>query len=323
MRVSALFPMACAIVAVVLGILCLLAGHKPGFMEDYHIITLNTSTLGHNLIATATTSSSPTATATSISSWFSSLTHNVTSDIENELDKIGDDIADKLSADLGIKQWYSLHIMDMCEGTYTPNATAKGAKLNVTSCTNQTAMYHFDISNTLNEQLSVGPLQLNLSDIDWPSELQKGLNDLNTALDAVFITYAIGIAAAGVAVLACLVAFFLNGSRLVSFGNWGLSFISFLSLLLASVLITVVQGKAAKDINKYGNEIGVYAYKGTSFLILTWVAVAVMFLATCVWVVEFCIGHRNHRREFTEKRGPSARMTGGASRKGWGRRGNY
>lgn len=41
MRATALFPMACAIVAFVLGMLCLFAGHKPGFMEDYHIITVS------------------------------------------------------------------------------------------------------------------------------------------------------------------------------------------------------------------------------------------------------------------------------------------
>jgi general stress protein CsbA len=33
--------MACAIVAFVLGMLCLFAGHKPGFMEDYHIVTVS------------------------------------------------------------------------------------------------------------------------------------------------------------------------------------------------------------------------------------------------------------------------------------------
>ena len=32
--------MACAIVAFVLSMLCLFAGHKPGFMEEYHIVTV-------------------------------------------------------------------------------------------------------------------------------------------------------------------------------------------------------------------------------------------------------------------------------------------
>jgi len=217
------------------------------------------------------------------------------------LDGIIGDVADKLAKELGIKQWYSLHLMDMCEGTYAPNATEKGAALNVSTCSNQTAMYHFDISTQLNKELEVGPLKINLSDIDWPSDIQSGLNDLNTALDATFVLYAIGIAAAGCAILASLVAVFLHGSRLISFGNWGLASLSFFALLIASIIVTVIQSKATHLINKYGNEIGVYAYKGGKYLTLTWVAVAMMFLATMAWIVEFCVGRRNKTREYTEK----------------------
>ena len=170
---------------------------------------------------------------------------------------------------------------------------------------------HFDISKVLNQELEIGPLHLNLSDIDWPSDIQQGLNALNTALDATFVLYAIGIAAAGCAIIAALVALFLNGSRLVSFGNWGLATLSFLTFLVASIIVTIVQEKAAHVINKYGNEIGVYAYKGVKYLTLTWVSVAVMALAAIAWVVEFCIGRRNKGREYTEKT---------SHRTGWRRR---
>jgi hypothetical protein len=43
MHFSALFPQACAVVAFVLSILCLLAGHRPGFMENYYIIMVSLS----------------------------------------------------------------------------------------------------------------------------------------------------------------------------------------------------------------------------------------------------------------------------------------
>jgi len=193
--------------------------------------------------------------------------------------------------------------MDMCEGTFTPNATSKGAKLNVSSCSNQTAMYHFNLQATLQAELEKGNLHINLSEIDWPSSIQDGLNDLSTALNATFVLYCIGIASAGLAILTSLIAFFLSGSRLVSLGNWGISTLSFLTLLIASVIITVFQKKATHIINKYGNEIGAYAYVGKKYLAITWVAVAVMGVASCVWVVEFCVGRRNERREYTEKRG--------------------
>jgi hypothetical protein len=120
-------------------------------------------------------------------------------------------------------------------------------------------------------------------------------------MDATFILYCIGIAAAGLAIIASLVALFLHGSRMVSLGNWGLASISFLALLIASIIVTIVQKKAADVINKHGNDIGVFAYKGRKYLILTWVSVAAMFLALAAWTVEFCVGRRNNKREYTEK----------------------
>lgn len=129
-------------------------------------------------------------------------------------------------------------------------------------------------------------------------------------MDAMFIIYCIGIAAAGLAILTALLAFFLSGSRLISFGNFGLTAISFLALLTASVIVTIVMKKATHVINKYGNEIGLYAYKGGKYLTMTWIAVAVMGIASLCWVVEFCVGRRNKGREYTEK-----------SARGWGWKG--
>lgn len=314
MRISALFPLACAIVAFVLSMLCLFAGHKPGFMEDYHIVTLNTSTLGHNLIPTTTTSPGTTPTSTSIGSFFSSIASSAVATIEGDLNTIAGDVADKLSKELGIKQWYSFHLMDLCEGNYAPNATKSSASLNVTACTNQTAMFKFNLAKQISGELEIGPLHLNLSDINWPADIQNGLNKLNTAIDATFIFYAIGIAASGLAIIASLAAFFLHGSRLVSFGNWGLASLAFVALLIASIIVTIIQKEATNLINKYGNEIGVYAYRGVKYLMITWVAVAVMFLATISWIMEFCVGKRTKEREYTEK---PARQ---GWRSGWGRR---
>ena len=62
-------------------------------------------------------------------------------------------------------------------------------------------------------------------------------------------------------------------------GNMGLASLSFLSLLAASVTITFVQSKAVDLINTHGNDIGVYAYRGDRYMVLTWIAVIVMFVA--------------------------------------------
>jgi hypothetical protein len=168
---------------------------------------------------------------------------------------------------------------------------------------------HFDITDEISKELQIGKYNISLEDIGWPDAIQDGLNALNIATNATFVLYAIGIAAAGCAILAALLAFFLHGSRLISFGNWGLTSLSFLAFLVASIIVTIVQKKATHVLNKYGNDIGLYAYKGVKFLTLTWVAVAVMFLASAAWVVEFCIGRKNKKREYTEK--------GGVTSHGW------
>lgn len=168
-----------------------------------------------------------------------------------------------------------------------------------------------NLDKVLNQQLNVGPLHLNLSDINWPDDIQKGLSALNVAFNAVFVLYCIGIAAAGLAILASLIALFLHGSRLISFGNWGLASLSFVALIIASALVTYVETKAVHIVNKYGNRVGVYAYRGKGYLIFTWVAAAVMGLAAAAWVFEFCMGRRNKGREYTEK--------GAGGSRGWGR----
>jgi hypothetical protein len=93
-------------------------------------------------------------------------------------------------------------------------------------------------------------------------------------------------------------------------------------MLIASIIITVLQNKATHIINKYGNDIGVYAVRGKKFLVLTWVATAVMFLATAVWVGVWWVGRREKKRVFTEKgwhaRGKMARESGSSE---FGRRG--
>ncbi|KAI9651307.1 hypothetical protein NHQ30_001345 [Ciborinia camelliae] len=319
MRPLAAIPVVCSIVTFILAMLCVFAGNKPGFMEDYHIIQLNTSEVGKDLVPTKSSGSDskptstsdvidgiksllPTALPTALSSWLPR-DPGLGSDIANALGNVENDIADKLAKTLGIKDWYSLHLMDMCEGTYTPNATVKGAKLNVSSCTNQTAMFHFNINSVISKQLSIGPLHLNLDDINWPSAIQDGLDTLSTALNATFVFYCIGITAAGLAFLTSLAALFATGRRFPLL-SLGFASVCLLFLLIASTIVTVFQNKAAHIINKFGNHIGLHAYKGSKYHALTWaatvlIATAVVFDAVGI----FCAGHRKEGGVSREKIG--------------------
>jgi hypothetical protein len=59
------------------------------------------------------------------------------------LNDIGNKIADRIADELGIHEWYSLHVQTGCSGFFTPNATAKGADKNDTSCTRDISMCMF------------------------------------------------------------------------------------------------------------------------------------------------------------------------------------
>jgi hypothetical protein len=166
---------------------------------------------------------------------------------------------------------------------------------------------HFDISGQLSKELQLGHLHLDLSTIGWPSSIQDGLNRLSTAINALFILYIVGTTAAGLAILSSLAALFPRSSRLASFSNWGLLSVSFLSLLIASVIVTIVEVKAVQLINKYGNDIGVYASKGGKYLILTWAAVVVLFLAG---VVETIAGRNDKKTEYTRGLGGGLKAFG-------------
>lgn len=160
MKFTAGLPLVFSMVSFVLTMLCLFAGSKKGFMEDYHVLVFNTSALGQNFLQKLADGDSPSSSATTTSATATSTSSDgggilggiggiitsieasataVVGSIESEaasiLNDIGNDIVDKLADELGIDQFYSVHVMDLCQGDYSPNATASSTSYNVTNCT--------------------------------------------------------------------------------------------------------------------------------------------------------------------------------------------
>jgi hypothetical protein len=100
---------------------------------------LNTSAIGQNIFHLNGSDSSSDSGGSSIWSDIGSDIENdlnkVKNKVESELNDITGDVADDLAKDLGLSEWYSVHVMDACEGMYKPNATAHHPGLNVTNCT--------------------------------------------------------------------------------------------------------------------------------------------------------------------------------------------
>ena len=206
MRLTALFPFLCAVAAFVLTLLCIFAGSKKGYLENADILTLNTSMLGESLL---NTSSLPGSLST------------IAGDIQGDINSAVNDVA----KDLNIHDFYSAHILDYCEGYYTPgpvgNATERPSK-NVTRCSNHTTLFAFNPTAILQSELRTG---INLSDLHWPSGIKDAVTAVEVASKAMFVCYCIGAAFAGLAFFGAIVGV-VSGGRLSSFLNFLLDIVS-------------------------------------------------------------------------------------------------
>ncbi|KAF4963695.1 hypothetical protein FSARC_8339 [Fusarium sarcochroum] len=304
-RFFVFFPLVLSMVGFILSMLCLFAGHKQGFMEEYSVARLNTSMIGHNLLdidSDASTSDNEDED----DGFFGKVTdkwNDIKDDVKEKINDITGDVADELADTIGISEWYSIHVMATCDGQYKPNATDPGAGYNVTDCTNSAPEKRFNLTEMLDKQLSIGPLELSLANINWPDDIQDSIDLLNSALLATFVLYVLAVGFSGLAMLACVGAFFLFARRGVNAVNLVLASLSALVLLIASILVTVAGHKGVNKLNDLGDDVGISASLGTKFMGLTWAAAALMIAATIYWVVHLCLMRRERKRQWTPRKG--------------------
>ena len=216
-----------------------------------------------------------------IASDASSITSRLASDAASALAPLKTDVMEVLNReftdlknDLGLKDWYSIHLLDYCEGYYVPNKTnssvapdgvpapvSPGMKIakNVTSCTKHTIASDFDPKVAL------------------------------------LILYYVGSALTGLSlILSCISAFRFGWAG--PFINVVLSLLAFFFLGVASALATGISVEAAKLITSLGKDFGIAAYKGSNFFKLTWTATALMLMNAVIWTLEFGHGFKNEFR---------------------------
>lgn len=289
MRPTALIPALCCTVALILSFLCLFAGHKRGFMENYHLLTLNTSAIGETLLDENLSSSNP------ILNLLSEIPNSISSEIN---DRIGE-----VASRLGIEDFYSAHMLNYCFGQYEPTEAANASisesdiSKNVTGCSKTKAMYKFDPTRIVEDALNrTTGLDVTLRDLNWPEDIDTGIRTLNALMAAMFVLYVVAICLIFIALLAALFAVLTSG-RLSACLNFLVATLAFLAIGLASALVTAVVVKATDIINEHGNQIGLVAMYGGKFLAITWAATGVMLVALLAWVVEFCRGRRAGKKE--------------------------
>ncbi|QIW98200.1 hypothetical protein AMS68_003718 [Peltaster fructicola] len=292
MRFLAILPIVLSAVALILTFLCVFAGNTTGFMEDYALITLNTSRFGENIV-NLTSSSSSSDSSNVLQNIWNDITNTVSQDINDEINAV--------AKELGLRDFYSLHSLTYCEGYYEPgaipNATLSRSQIwqNTTWCSARTALFTWDPRQEIQKQLNAsGAGYIDITKLNWPTQLDDNIHDIQTTFKAAFVIYCIAIALFFIAFITAVLSIFFLG-RIWTMVNIAVDTLSFIAVLIASALITAVMQQGAKNINGYGEEVGIEAYYSSKFLAITWVATGLAFVASCVWCVDCCIGRRDKR----------------------------
>ncbi|POR38809.1 Uncharacterized protein TPAR_00994 [Tolypocladium paradoxum] len=300
-RFIVLVPLVLALVSFVLTSLALFSGHKQGFMEDYAVVRLNTSMIGRNILDKAKdggkdggkTGSTKDGLLGDVKNWWD----DVKGDAKDQINGIKGGVADKLASKLGVSQWYSLHVMDSCEGNWSPNATAPNPSLNVTNCTTSSPSHRLNLTDILDHELKVGPLKLNLSDINWPDSIQDKLDVLNDALLALFIVYVLAMGFSGLSMLLNLGALLLPGKTGLLLLNLIVGSLGGLACTIGSIVVTVAGSKGVREINDKGAKVGISAERGTQFYLLSWIATGFMLAVAIFWLAQFLALRRKKKAE--------------------------
>lgn len=155
----------------------------------------------------------------------------------------------------------------------------------------------------LDREISVGPFDVNLADLGWESKIQEKLDKINDVLLGLFVLFVLGMGFSGLALLGCVPAALFPQTRVLPTVNLAASSLAFLSLAIASIIVTVAATKGVDEINDAAEEVGVNVERGTKFMAITWVATGAMLSAAVFWAVKFVGVRREARRNmFSEKR---------------------
>ncbi|KAK5117555.1 hypothetical protein LTR62_004977 [Meristemomyces frigidus] len=304
-RLLAILPVLLTAIALLLSVLCVYAGHTPGYMKSYAVFTLNVSRIGEDQLAsldhkissinlkrdlavvvpTATNTFAPTTlvamTPRGLGSDLSSLTSKVGSAVETNVIAAVNKAYHGVIADLDLKDFYSIHISSSCSGTYHfKNGTnitvgdsgvpGKGVHEHVDSCSAHSV---------------IDPLQL------------------------IRVLYWAGIVLTAIALVLGFVGIARPTRKYALLNIFG-TLPALVIICLASAVTHGVAVGAEHLINFIGKSVGVAGASGGRFLHLTWATTILLSVNVLLWILIFLVVRK-------EKGGATNAASGGFS---WGRR---
>ncbi|KAG8531697.1 uncharacterized protein KY384_003329 [Bacidia gigantensis] len=245
--------------------MCVFAGTRTGQLEYMDIMTINTSYIGQlstggKLAARAADSTQPAkAAVTSAAAKGKDAAKNQANKAVKEAAK-----------DLGIKEWYSYHLMTHCEGDYTPSPVMDAThhpKKKPTKCSSAKAFSGIDPAADIQKELKGNK---KLSDLGWTKTISDLVKGTKALFVVIFLAYLLGL-------IVNVLAMITTGLTIMAEPSWKFLRIKFYLnavttglFLFATLSHTFFIYRVRDIINAGGNLINVYATVGKTFITLSW-----------------------------------------------------
>lgn len=176
------------------------------------------------------------------------------------------------AAELGLADSYKIDLWTFCSTTGT-NTTCPKPKFNYAASAFNASAMEAHASSVAGQSVKL------------PSELTSALHDFQVLSKWTQIVYIVAFFAT---VAELVFGLFALCSRIGSCCTWIISGISTLAIILASVLATAGSAIVVGALDKVVKKFGVHAKLNTSFLAITWLAVAFSIAASVFWLASTC-----------------------------------
>lgn len=324
----------CSAVAFIIAICCLVAGTNPTTLKGMELYTLNTSMAGPTLLkdlhlpapnasvdlnnifgrsiiddakdAASNVAKGAKDTAQGAAQDAKDAAGDAVDKAKKELQAAEDAVknaaativSDFINATietLDIQQFYVAHLLTYCEGDYMSNR-----KENITYCSN-----HSPNHKNSSQSVNVSSIPSFLSHLDLPDPVEYGMKAATLITKVISLFYIFGLLATFAALVLsalCVHRHIIHSDQmgLLRFATLGCAFVSFGSLLLASLFIHFMVGSICGFFHD-NPRLGVAAGKGGLFIGCSWAAVALMGVAVLALVADLFLGRSSGRRESFEK----------------------
>ncbi|TKA66852.1 hypothetical protein B0A55_09999 [Friedmanniomyces simplex] len=327
LRCLAVLPVILTAIALLLSILCVFAGQKPGMMEDHAIFTLNTSRIGENILQKLDSKISsihlkrsepiqlfrPTITAAP-TTLITMAPRGLASDLNSLTDNAGSEI-DSLTSDAG-------SAVNSAGSAVQSKATSIGSAV-ASAATSAVGAAETSIINAINKAYHGVIADLQLKDFysvhisttcEGTYQFKNGTNitvgdsglptkvthshvdscSSHSAIDPmqfVRILYWIGIVLTAAALVLALLGL-VRPTRKIALLNVFGTLPAFLFIFLASAVTHGVPVGAEHLVNSIGQDIGISGQRGDKFLQMTWATTILLLINMAFWGLLFFLGGR-------------------------------